>query len=60
MPICFAASSRGSSWTRTAYFCEPKTCTWATPWTIEIRCAIRFSPYSLSVESCSVFEVSAR
>ena len=29
----------GSSWTRTAYFCEPKTCTWATPLIVEMRCA---------------------
>ena len=29
----------GSNWTRTAYFWAPKTCTCATPFTMEIRWA---------------------
>ncbi|OLD94042.1 MAG: hypothetical protein AUG80_19295 [Candidatus Rokubacteria bacterium 13_1_20CM_4_68_9] len=37
MPMPRAASSRGSTWTRTAYFCEPNTWTWATPLIVEIR-----------------------
>jgi hypothetical protein len=37
------ASALGSSWMRTAYFCEPYTCTCATPLTVEIRCARLFS-----------------
>ena len=40
MPIWRVASALGSSCTRTAYFCAPKTCTCATPFTIEMRCAI--------------------
>ncbi len=60
MPMPRAASCRGSSWTRTAYFCGPKTCTCATPETVEMRWAIMTSPYSSSSESGSVFEVSAR
>jgi hypothetical protein len=59
MPIC-ARELRGSSSTRTAYFCAPNTCTCATPLTIEMRCAIVVSAYSSSVDSGSVFEVSAR
>src|SRR5512146_1114798 len=39
MPIWREASLSGSSCTRTAYFCDPKTETWATPETIEMRCA---------------------
>src|SRR3990170_5891536 len=45
---------------RTAYFCEPKTSTWATPLTIEIRCARIVSAYSSTVESGRVSEVRAK
>ena len=31
------ASALGSSCTRTAYFCEPNTCTCATPLMVEMR-----------------------
>jgi len=48
IPISRAASFCGSSWMRTARFCAPYTFTWATPETIEIRCAISVSAYSLS------------
>jgi hypothetical protein len=37
------ASAFGSSWMRTAYCCEPYTCTCATPLIVEIRCARLFS-----------------
>ena len=55
------ASARGSSWTRTAYFCEPND--------VHLRHAARpsrcaapasFSAYSSSAESGSVVEVQAR
>src|ERR1039457_2244807 len=59
-PTCRAFSLSGSTCTRTAYFCEPKTCTCATPCTIEMRCAIMRSPYSSSCHSGSVGDVSAR
>jgi len=36
------ASAFGSSWMRTAYFCEPNTWTCATPLIVEIRCARLF------------------
>jgi hypothetical protein len=49
----------GSSRTRTAYFCDPYTSTWATPLSIEIRCAMSVSAYSSTVESGSVFDVIA-
>ena len=45
---------------RTAYLAAPKICTCATPLTIEMRCAIVDSAYSLTVESGSVAERSAR
>jgi hypothetical protein len=54
------ASSRGSSWMRSAYFWAPKTCTCATPLSIEMRWLMRVSAYSLSVLSGSVGEVTAR
>ncbi len=44
---------------RTAYFCDPYTCTCATPLTMEMRWAIRVSPYSSRVDSGSVGEVRA-
>jgi hypothetical protein len=39
MPMPRVASARGSSWMRTAYFCEPYTSTCATPDTVEMRWA---------------------
>ena len=60
MPICRAASARGSAWMRTAYFCGPNTCTCATPLMVEMRCAMKVVAYSLMEESGSVGEVSAR
>src|SRR5579862_5639842 len=45
---------------RTAYFCEPKTCTCATPDTIEIRCANIDSPYSSSCDIGICDDVSAK
>src|SRR5216684_776154 len=45
---------------RTAYFCAPYTCTWATPGTMEMRCAICVSPYSSRSLSGIVSEVRAR
>src|SRR5258707_15729026 len=44
---------------RTAYFCDPKTATCATPSTMEMRCASRVSAYSSTVERESVGEESA-
>ena len=60
MPMPREASAFGSSCTRTAYFCEPITCTCATPLIVEMRCASSVSAYSSTVESGSVDEVSAR
>ena len=60
MPTPRDASARGSSWMRTAYFCDPYTITCATPLTIEIRWAISVSAYSLSLYSGSVGAVSAK
>ncbi len=37
MPMPRVAMALGSSWARTAYFCEPKICTWATPAMVEMR-----------------------
>src|SRR6266581_195440 len=54
------ASARGSSWMRTAYFCEPNTCTCATPDTVDNRCARNVSAYSSSAESDRVVDVRAR
>ena len=54
MPIWREASLNGSSCTRTAYFCAPSTATCATPDTIEMRCAMRVSAYSSSVQSGNV------
>jgi len=44
-------------WMRTAYFCEPNTCTCATPLTVEMRCAMKVVAYSSIAESGSVGEV---
>ena len=60
MPMPRAASLSGSTCTRTAYFCAPKTCTRETPLTMEMRCASRVSAYSLTVYMGSVVESSAR
>ena len=59
MPMPREASARGSTWTRTAYFCPPMTATCATPLIVEILCAICVSPYSSRVQSGRVSEVSA-
>ena len=37
LPTDRAAIKLGSTFTRTAYFCEPKTLTWATPFTDDRR-----------------------
>ena len=50
----------GSTWTRTAYFWEPKTWTWATPLTMEMRWAIRVSAYSSTSDRGRVGELSER
>jgi len=60
MPMPREASALGSSCTRTAYFCDPSTCTCATPLVVEILCASSVCAYSSTVESGSVFEESAR
>ena len=60
MPIPRLARAAGSSWTRTAYFWEPKTWTWATPLTIEMRWAMSVSAYSSTVDSFMVGELRAR
>ena len=54
MPIDRAASSRGSTSTRTANFCDPKMLTCATPLTIEIRCATWDCAISSSIASDNV------
>ena len=59
-PMPRVASSRGSSCARTAYFCEPRMFTCATPGVVEMRCARSVSAYSFTSESRSVEEVSAR
>ena len=46
IPIPRDAKALGSTWTRTANFWAPKTSTWATPLTVEIRWASRVSAYS--------------
>src|SRR5882724_1789013 len=56
----YAASACGSSCAWTAYFCEPRTCTCATPLTIEMRCAMRVCAYSSSVHGGSVVDVTTR
>src|SRR5258708_25095474 len=43
---------------RTAYCCEPYTCTCATPLTVEICCASMFSAYSSTSDSGSVDDES--
>ena len=58
MPIDRAASSRGSTSIRTAYFCEPNTSTWATPDSIDSRCAIVCCAYSSIIDNGSVADRS--
>jgi len=53
------ARALGSSWTRTAYLAAPYTLTWATPSTVDRRCAMNVSAYSSSAESDSVRELIA-
>src|SRR5581483_8109081 len=60
MPIWRDASWCGSSCAWTAYFWLPRTCTCATPLTIEIRCAMRVSAYSSSVHGGTVVDVMTR
>ena len=60
MPICRAASAWGSSCAWTANFWLPSTCTWATPLTIEMRCAMRVSAYSSRVHGGTVVDVITR
>ena len=59
IPMFRAASCWGSSWIRTAYFCEPYTCTCATPSMVESRWARNVSAYSSSCGSGSVVVRSA-
>src|SRR5689334_2823812 len=59
-PMPRAASLRGSISMRTAYLAGPKTLTWATPLTIETRCATVESAYSLTVESGRVSDLNTR
>jgi len=49
MPMPRVVSARGSSWTRTAYFWEPNTCTCATPVIVEMRWARFVCAYSSTV-----------
>ncbi len=60
MPMERAASWRGSTSMRTAYFCEPNTSTCATPVTIEMRWAMVCCPYSSRTESGTVFDERTR
>jgi len=59
MPMFRLVSRSGSSRTRTAYFWEPYTCTWATPLTMEIRSPRVVAAYSLRVDSGSVSDFMA-
>jgi hypothetical protein len=54
MPICLAAIWFGSNCTRTAYFCEPMTSTWATPLIIEMRWAKMVCANSSTADKGSV------
>ena len=58
MPIERAASSRGSTSIRTAYFWEPKTSICATPGNIDSRWAIDCCAYSSIIDSGSVADRS--
>jgi hypothetical protein len=49
MPSPREASARGSTCTRTAYFCEPKMVTCATPVIVEMRWARNVCAYSSTV-----------
>jgi hypothetical protein len=60
IPIWYEASFWGSTWARTAYFCAPNTCTWATPLTMEMRWATVVSANSSTSESRMVAELSTR
>jgi hypothetical protein len=59
IPIRRAVSCWGSSWIRTAYFCDPNTSTWATPATVERRWDRKVSAYSFSSGSGRVLLRSA-
>src|SRR5262249_31367496 len=54
------ASLRGSSCARTAYFCVPNTCTWATPLTMDKRCATVVCAASSTSDRRIVDELRAR
>src|SRR6266576_2882413 len=56
-PIWREASRLGSSWARSAYFWEPYTCTWATPFTIETFWAMVVSAASSTSDSFIVGEL---
>src|SRR3990170_7239599 len=60
MPTPLEASAPGSSCTLTAYFCAPKTCTWATPLIMDTLWAMSVSAYSFTWESGRVGELRAR
>ena len=60
IPIWRVAMAAGSSCTRTANFCAPITCTCATPFTMEMRCAMVVSAASSTCDRLSVDELSAR
>ena len=59
MPMPRACSRPGSARMRTARFCEPKTLTWATPGSVDRRCASWVSAYSLTVVMGTVSEYMA-
>src|SRR5687768_14796298 len=54
------ANLSGSTWTRTAYFCEPMTFTCATPSTMEMRWAMVVSAYSSTEDNGRVGETRQR
>src|SRR6185369_15785423 len=59
MPMPRLARARGSSCTRTAYFCEPKMLTCDTPLKVASRGEITVSAYSLITDSGKLGELSA-
>ncbi len=60
IPIPREARAIGSSCTRTAYFCDPYTWTWATPLTIETRWAMSVWAYSSTCDRGRLGDRSAR
>src|SRR5215831_8960294 len=59
MPMPRDTRACGSTWIRTAYFCDPYTCTCATPSTVEMCWARNVSAYSSSADNDSVGELTA-